>query len=217
MLAREQDAPHLERFFQRLPGLGEPELADNLDRMGQLELASNNLTAARIDIERGLNIRIHFYGRNNDTVASSLVHLGNVLSAGSAALRYRRLLRRLFRNRGHRAWSRWQARARILCRRVQDRLYRSKSQPGFARSRLLLWNRSRTGGCGCCRPCSEEIGPDRRRLARGRWCQACRRGAPERQAGRRAPWQHVARRGRPDRGHNCCGPAYDRDAKTQRG
>ena len=34
-----------------------PELADNFDRMGQLELAAKNLGRAEQDIQRGLEIR----------------------------------------------------------------------------------------------------------------------------------------------------------------
>lgn len=71
-----------------------PELGDNYDRVGLLNLAVNDLSAAHLNIQRGLEIREKFYGGKDENVAKSLIHMARVFAAEgnykAAEQRYRR-------------------------------------------------------------------------------------------------------------------------------
>ena len=47
--------------------------------MASLTLEEGNLASARFNIEKALELRRHFYKRDNDSVATSLNHLGRVM------------------------------------------------------------------------------------------------------------------------------------------
>ena len=71
-----------------------PELGDNYDRVGLLDLEVRDLAQAHLNILKGLEIRERFYGSKDENVARSLIHLARVLAAEGdqkgAEQRYRR-------------------------------------------------------------------------------------------------------------------------------
>jgi tetratricopeptide (TPR) repeat protein len=58
-----------------------PDLGDNYDRVGLVDLATNDLAAAHRNIAHGLEIRLGVYGQGNENVMRSLNHMARVFAA----------------------------------------------------------------------------------------------------------------------------------------